>query len=264
MKEYSERQKSKFKESYEQIKDELGLTGNRIEDIHTLVEECNKLQGEICVAADTIKIDDLATANEYAPELTKQAYVEFVKYAVSKKNGKLSEKQQDKYNEHLNKQKLDLGYRQSFFNTFIESDNLDVIDLDVNVARETPTTSEEFSELIDKSAKTREYINSVLYGRYRILQRAAIYISGFRLSPADFKIMVDMEYYKGGYPKEDSDPYIISAFRRFYRIYKLLHDYQFNLGENTTKLFGFDVHIENEDFDFDSLSDEDYVDLFDF
>ena len=104
--------------------------------------------------------------------------------------------------------------------------------------------SEEFEKIMEDSAKTRMYINDVLYKEYKKYAAAEEYITKLELNYGDFKNLVDWEHYKeGGYPTPTTPAKLWSIFNKYAHAMNLMSKYEFVQQNDLNKEFGLDVKL---------------------
>lgn len=220
----------KLKKSWEAANDELSLEGkSTIEQVHMLVDKCDALMCEICQLSDKIKIDDLTSVQELTP-IDKSTYMDFVKICVLKNNGKLKDKAIAKFQEDFARRLFITNLRHTFLESYMNGDDLKITDEDnEDYVPFEDYTSTEFDKIMQDSAKTRDYLNSILWPKYKTYAKAAEYITNLELSYSDFKNLVDWQHYKdGGYPTENTPSKIWSVYNRFNYCHRLLNKYEYN------------------------------------
>lgn len=208
---------SQLKKIYENVNEELGLKGHEvIEQVHMLVDAADSLMCEICSTSDDIKINDFEKAKELTP-LDKKTYMDFVNICSLKNNDALKEKAVGKFEEDFAHRLFITNLRHSFLESYMNGDELKITDEDNEEYKPfTEYSSDEFENIMQDSAKKREYLNLVLWKRYKQLAKAAEYITDLELEYKDFKNLVDWQHYKdGGYPSPTSPSKVWSIFNRF-------------------------------------------------
>lgn len=238
---------NKLKRYYDECAEELGLDKctSILEQIHILVDEADKIQGQICALSDSIKIDDLEKVQEFTP-ITRQTYTDFVKLCMLKNNGKLNEKVVSRFEEDFAKRLVDTNIRHSFIESYINGDELKITNEDHE--RYEPFDDfkdDEFNKILDKSIGTREVITYQLMPQYRVLANIAEYITQGELQYPQFKMLVDFQHYKdGGYPSETSPSKLWAIFNTFNEAYRLLDKYDYSkvLKEHNYE-FGLDINL---------------------
>lgn len=200
---------------YNELKDKLGLNGDRVHDVNILVAAGIELQHEICGCADYIKSDCLDMAKDATRietrtnELTinKGTFTDFVSKAVSARKRKISDKAKD----NAQKKTGDIGYqgrlRRAFADSFLNNEETisSPIKFDDSVQTDEIANNNSLLEAVNKGADMREHINKDLYGYYRQLVNAANYITKGQLDWKRFKMLVDFEVYRGGASGVDHD-----------------------------------------------------------
>lgn len=233
----------KCKPFYEELKNELNLEGDTINQIHQLVIAGCDLQRQICTEADKINIDGFEKAQEMLT-IDKSTWSEFVKTVAKKMYGNLSEKSLEKMNESICLKRYLSNLRQSFYDSYLSDEDMKIVD-------ESGESNFNFDEIEDKdfanhieeNAKIRDYINSVLYKRYDSLSKAAYFITDGKVKRTDFKDLVDWEYYKDSdNPKYPSRSWNI--YNRFSRMYRLLSEYEFDQLEELDYEFGYKIELQ--------------------
>jgi len=235
----------KLKKVYDLIDEELKLKDLPvIEQVHKLIDAANELQGEICQKSDDIKINDYEKAKEITP-IDKKTYLDFVNICSLKNNDNLKEKAIDKFEEDFNNRLFITNLRHSFLMSYMDDKDLKITDEDKQeYVPYSDYNSDEFAKLMEESATKREYINLVLWRRYKNYAKAAEYITKGELEYKDFKNLVDWEHYKeGGYPTPNSPSKIWAIFDRFNYAHRLLTKWEYNDTSNKLK-HEFGLNIE--------------------
>lgn len=236
----------KLSKDYENANLELNLEGkNEIDQIHMLVDAGDALMFEICKLSDEIKITDLDKVKEITP-LDKRTYLDFVNIAVKKNNDKLKEKAIMKFQADFNKRLFITNLRHSFLSSYMEGKDLKVTDYDSEeYVPFSDYVSDTFLEIMNDSAKKRDYLNNVLWKRYRTYSNAAEYLTKGELCYKDFKNLVDWQHYKeGGYPTEKTPSKIWSIFDKFNYAYRTLSKWGY---DKTIKDLNYEFGLEIEE-----------------
>lgn len=76
-----------------------------------------------------------------------------------------------------------------------------------------------YEELIDEASELRSELNQVMHARYKTIRKSAEQLSG--IDGAAFKRVVDLSYYKGGWPKADTPPKIDTISTEIANLLKL-------------------------------------------
>lgn len=222
---------NRAKEIYEMVKDELGLNGSANDQIGQLILECCSIQHEICKQSDIIKIENFDKALELI-QIDKATWNEFVNITAKKYYGKLREKTLDKYEDDCHKRRHIANLKQSFYDSYLSDNPLKVLDENDKQTYEFDNEeNKEFETLMENSAKIKDYINSNLYVRYKMLYKCAFYLSDGELEYKDFKDMVDWQcYIDSDDPKYPDRAWKI--FEKFNRMIRLFDKYS---NENSKK-----------------------------
>lgn len=251
-KELTEKQKAnklkKLKKSYDAIDEQLKISSLPVIDqIHKLVDEADKLQGEICEMSDDIKIGDLLKAQDIT-SIDKKTYLDFVHICSLKNNDKLHAKAIDRFENDFNNKLFLTNLRHSFLESYMSGNKLKITDKDnEEYVPFSDYESNEFDKIMQESAKKREYINTILRKKYKVLSEAAEYITNLELFGADFKSLVDWQHYKnGGYPTPSTPSKIWSIYDRFTYAHNLLTKYKYDTTLNKLD-YEFGLHIEETD-----------------
>ena len=236
----------KLKKYYERADEELHLSDKSVnEQVHILVDTCDNIQGEICRMSDDIKITDLLKVQELTP-IDKTTYLEFVKICMLKNNGKLKDKAVAKFTDDFYRRLFITNLRHSFLQSYMgDEGELKITDEDnEEYVPFTDYQSDEFNKIMQDSATKRDYLNNILWKRYKDFAKAAEYITELALPYKDFKNLVDWQHYKdGGYPTEKSPSKIWAIFDKFNYAHRMLTKWGYN--ETTNELnyeFGLDVN----------------------
>lgn len=220
----------KLRKFWEAANDEFGLSDKTVvEQVHILVDAADELMCTICEQSDKIKIDDLAKVQELTP-IDKKTYLDFVNICALKNNDSLKEKAIAKFEEDFAKRLFITNLRHSFLESYMNGDELKITDEDNEEYKPfTDYESDDFNEIMQDSAKTREYLNTCLWRQYKSIAKAAEYATSLELSYADFKKLVDWQHYKnGGYPSPASPSKIWSVFNTFNHAHRLLSKYEYD------------------------------------
>lgn len=230
---------------YGQVDDELHISGKPInEQVHILVDKCNELQGQICQYADSIKIDDLAKVQDIT-DIDKKTYLDFVNICALKNKDKLKEKAIAKFEGDFENRLFISNLRHSFLESYMSGYDLKITDEDNQEYKPySDYKSEEFERIMEDSAKTRMFINDVLYKQYKKYATAAEYITKLELNYGDFKKLVDWEHYKeGGYPTPTTPAKLWSIFDKYNNAIRLMEKYEFTQQKDLNKEFGLNVEL---------------------
>lgn len=246
--EKQEKRRKKLKSLYEEVADQLNLRDkDPIKQVHILVDTCDTLMNEICAMSDSIKIDDLAKVQEIT-SIDKRTYLDFVNICVKKDNDKLREKAIDKFEEDFGQRLLIANLRYKFLQSYMSGEPLKITDEDNE--EYTPFNdfeSNAFTEIMQDSAKKREYLNNVLWKQYKTYAAAAEYITNMELTYRDFKNLVDYQHYAaGGYPSEHTPSRVWSVYDRFNYTHRLLSKWKYNDTQNEL-LEEFGLNIKEKD-----------------
>lgn len=230
---------------YGQVDDELHISGKPInEQVHMLVDKCNELQGQICQYADSIKIDDLTKVQDIT-DIDKKTYLDFVNICALKNKDKLKEKAIAKFEGDFENRLFISNLRHSFLESYMSGYDLKITDEDNQEYKPySDYKSEEFERIMEDSAKTRMFINDVLYKQYKKYAAAAEYITKLELNYGDFKKLVDWEHYKeGGYPTPTTPAKLWSIFDKYNNAIRLMEKYEFTQQKDLNKEFGLNVEL---------------------
>ena len=230
---------------YGQVDEELHIAGKPInEQVHMLVDKCNELQGLICQHADSIKIDDLTKVQDIT-DIDKKTYLDFVNICALKNKDKLKEKAIAKFESDFENRLFISNLRHSFLESYMSGYDLKITDEDNQEYKPySDYKSEEFERIMEDSAKTRMFINDVLYKQYKKYAAAAEYITKLELNYGDFKNLVDWEHYKeGGYPTPTTPAKLWSIFNKYAHAMNLMSKYEFIQQNDLNKEFGLDVKL---------------------
>lgn len=243
--EKKEKRLQKLAVIYGQVDEELHIAGKPInEQVHMLVDKCNELQGQICQHADSIKIDDLTKVQDIT-DIDKKTYLDFVNICALKNKDKLKEKAIAKFESDFENRLFISNLRHSFLESYMSGYDLKITDEDNQEYKPySDYKSEEFERIMEDSAKTRMFINDVLYKQYKKYAAAAEYITKLELNYGDFKKLVDWEHYKeGGYPTPTTPAKLWSIFEKYNNAIRLMEKYEFTQQKNLNKEFGLNVEL---------------------
>ena len=244
-----ERRLKRSKEIYERVKDELGLNGDRNEQIGQLIQEACKVQLEINEKNNTITESGYEKALELI-KIDKPTWNEFVNLTAKKYYGRLNEKQVDKYEETCNSKRHIINLKQSFFDSYLSDNPLKVVDeYDKQSYNFDNEENKEFSNLLEDNAKIKDFIVSTLNNRFRDLHKCAFYLSEGELKESEFRELVQFECYKDSDDEKHPDK-LWKLFERFNKMARLMNKYNNeNISEhmgNMCKEFGifYSLHTE--------------------
>jgi hypothetical protein len=232
---------------YGQVDNEIGISGHPVEEqVRMLVKACLPIQCEICQVADSIKIEDLTKVQDIT-DIDKKTYLDFVNICALKNKDKLKEKAIAKFEADFGNKLVIANLRHAFLESYMSGNDLKITDENNYEYKPFPDyTSDVFEKIMEDSAKKRDYINSVLYGRYKKYAKAAEYITKMELTYGDFKNLVDWEYYKeGGYPTENSPARLWSIFNKYNEALRLMNKYGFTQQNELNHEFGLNVDLED-------------------
>ena len=230
---------------YGQVDEELHISGKPInEQVHILVDKCDELQTSICQYADSIKIDDLTKVQDIT-DIDKKTYLDFVNICALKNKDKLKEKAIAKFESDFENRLFISNLRHSFLESYMSGYDLKITDEDNQEYKPySDYKSEEFEKIMEDSAKTRMFINDVLYKQYKKYAAAAEYITKLELNYGDFKKLVDWEHYKeGGYPTPTTPAKLWSIFDKYANAMNLMSKYGFTQQNELNKEFGLDIKL---------------------
>lgn len=232
------------KKAYEELAEYMDLNGDITHDIHELVKAGQNIQKEICQKADSIKIDDYEAANKIVP-ISKGTYNEFVSVVVRKNEGKFTDKNVEKLDEEFNTKLYDVNILNSFLNTYVSDKDLKLANKDDNNFEPFGEhSSEDFEKLLQKSASTKSYINTILYPQLKQLAAAAEYITNGEITYKEFKQLNDFEYYKnGGYPSESTPGRAWAIYNNFANAHRLMDKYGFDQSSELCNEFGLEINV---------------------
>lgn len=224
---------------------EFNLEGKSTnEQVHILVDACDALMTEICQISDDIKINDLAKVQELTP-IDKKTYLDFVNICSLKNNDKLKDKAITKFEEDFNNRLFITNIRHTFLESYMKGEEMKITDEDNEEYKPFKDyKSDEFENIMQDSTKKREYLNLVLWKRYKNYAKAAEYITHLELPYKDFKNLVDWQHYKeGGYPTEKSPSKIWAIFDKFNYTHRVLTKWGYDETGNELKHeFGLEVN----------------------
>lgn len=244
-KEKKEKKLQKLYHKYLEVDGELNLSEKPVDkQVRTLVGACMDIQAEICKMSDSIKIDDLLKVQDIT-DIDKKTYMDFVNITALKNNDKLKEKAISRFENDFSNRLVIANLRHSFLESYMSGDDLKITDQDNYEYKPFEDyKSEEFEKIMEDSAKTRMYINDVLYKQYKKYAAAAEYITKLELNYGDFKNLVDWEYYKeGGYPSPNTPAKLWSIFDKYAHAMNLMTKYEFKQQNELNKEFGLDITL---------------------
>ena len=234
----------RLKKVYYLVDEELDLKNHDVlTQVHMLVDAADELMCEICSMSDDIKINDFEKAKELTP-LDKKTYLDFVNICALKNNDSLKEKAVGKFEEDFAHRLFITNIRHAFLESYMNGDELKITDEGNEEYKPfTDYKSDDFEAIMQDSAKKREYLNTVLWRKYKQLAKAAEYATKCELEYKDFKNLVDWQHYKdGGYPSPTSPSKVWSIFNRFNYTHRTLTKWGYDDTANKLKNeFGLNV-----------------------
>lgn len=234
----------KLKKYYDSANEELSLEDYDVnEQVHKLVDVADELMNEICATSDDIKINDFDKAKELTP-IDKKTYLDFVNICALKNNDALKEKAINKFEEDFANRLFITNIRHAFLESYMNGDELKITDEDNEEYKPfTDYKSDDFEKIMQDSAKKREYLNCVLWKRYKSLAKAAEFITDLELTYNDFKNLVDWQHYKdGGYPSPTSPSKVWAIFDKYNYTIRTLNKWGYDKTANAlNKEFGLEI-----------------------
>lgn len=244
----------------------LSQTSFVAESVQILVDAACKVQGEIDQINKYVKEEAFETASDEAP-LDKATWNEMVKIASLKSEGKLKDKQVEKFHDDVDK-RLDIAtLRKAFLESYINTDDQSEMWHLSTTSKDNSNgfaayTSEEFMKILNEASNKYIYVNFFLKARQKNYLKAAQYVTELEMTPATFNILVQMQYTKdGNIPEEGNPSKLWSAYKRFDNIVRAMNKYGYNRDtEQMEREFGLDVTIGNAvnvDHAWDTDTDDD-------
>lgn len=244
-----------------EIAEQLGLH-NASYDVktkaHIILEAADKVQSSICALADSIKIDGFNEAKDILGEqimLTKPFFLELVEirrkalfddsveWSASKDKEVVKIEDGTKWAATMDATRKKVYEEAARNNGNITRMLSNDAEIDVNET-DLPMIDlpDEFVELLDSCAKTRQKINTELW------PQMAKYHDCFTVEceAEDWEfhdIMRWWHYRKGGYPTEGSKPYLWAILDKFQYAFRQCNKYGLDFCEGYLERFGLDVQI---------------------
>lgn len=243
----STKKKTNCKDSYVAVVNlyHIDIRKNYKAQVHQMVTIANEIQGEICDAADSIKIDKFQDV-ESLLGISNDAWKDVVSFNARKNS--IKETTRQKYIEKTKKQIKSEMYKNLHLGKALINDTVIVPDGDVNCFVDE-AQNQAYNNILNDATKVRNYINNVLYARYNQLAEAAEYISEGDVTRDRFKTMVDYIHYLGGYPAENSPSKISATISKFFEAYYLMKKYNLEIFDETLNQYleGYNNMFEIQD-----------------
>lgn len=215
-----------FKETYLEVVREFNIDTRKSykRQVQQLVILADDIQSQICNSADTIKISDYEDiVNNVDSDMSKDAWKEIV--SLNSRSASIKQSTREKYIKKTRQQIKSEMYKTMQLNNDYKAES----DIPIPAGNVNCKVNEEvnntYSDILRRSTSTRNYINNVLYKKYKKLAEAAEYISEGDVTYDRFKSMVDYEHYLGGYPSDNSPAKIDATICKFLECYYLLKKY---------------------------------------
>lgn len=245
----------------------LTATNDRIEQVQILVDAACTVQTEIDQINKYVKEEAFETASDEAP-LDKATWNEMVKIVSLKSEGKLKDKQVEKFQDDVDKRFDIATLRKAFLESYINTDeSAEMVHLSTmskdNTNGFAAYTSEEFMKVLDDASSKYIYLNFFLKQRQKNYLKAAQYVTELEMTPGTFSMLVQMQYTKdGNIPEEGKPSKLWSAYKRFDDVVRAMNKYGYQ--RHTTQMgheFGLEVTIGNavktdHSWDTDTLDDD--------
>ncbi len=230
---------------YELYKDSMNLTGNTIEDIHTLVVNAANTRTEIAEKIHEIRGAEYDKVAEITP-LRKNTWMRFVSVAAMKMEDKLTDKQVDKFQEQFSLELYNANLSHAFLESYMSGKNVTIVSDDDDVFTPFETLeSNDFEKVLEHAAQTYIYVKSTLEKRYKLYVSMAEYITNCKLISKDFRKMVDFENDKDGDKMKPSTPAKLWAlYKNFDDAYRNLNDYEFEQVKSLNNEFGLNIELK--------------------
>lgn len=215
-----------FKETYLEVVREFNIDTRKSykQQVQRFVALAEDIQCQICNSADEIKISDYEDiVNTVDSDMTKDTWKEIV--SLNSRSASIKQSTREKYIKKTRQQiKSEMYKTMQLNNDYKAESDIPIPSGNVrcNVNEETNNT---YSDILKRSTSTRNYINNVLYKKYKKFAEAAEYVSEGDVTYDRFKSMVDYEHYLGGYPSENSPAKIDATICKFLECYYLLKKY---------------------------------------
>ena len=233
------------------------------EKANFILEEADKTMTEICNKADSIKIDGWNQVAEILAETTlmdKRWFLELVEIRKDIMLGKSQEEIADKYKtgvsdqiDWLSRQAImkkqfyeDMSNKDSAFSKLaiseIDVDNPTETELDESSYLELP---EEVKTIIEDCAKTRNYINTVLWPKLR--KFADCFAIECQAESWEFYDLLKWFHYRqGGYPLPGSAPKLWDIINKFQYALRQMDKYGIEFGRQYCERAGLKFEFVHE------------------
>lgn len=233
------------------------------EKANFILEEADKTMTKICNKADSIKIDGWNQVAEILAETTlmdKRWFLELVEIRKDIMLGKSQEEIADKYKtgvsdqiDWLSRQAImkkqfyeDMSNKDSAFSKLaiseIDVDNPTETELDESSYLELP---EEVKTIIEDCAKTRNYINTVLWPR--LYKFADCFAIECQAEPWEFHDLLKWYHYRqGGYPLPGSAPKLWSIINKFQYAMRQMDRFGIDFGRQYCERAGLQFEFVHE------------------
>lgn len=236
-----EKKQRKLAESYRAVctRYNIDTSLDYKEQVQSLVLIADEIQSQICDLSDSIKIDDYENVKNIV-NISKGAWNAVVNVNAKKDTIKVEtlDKQIEKTQDQI---KSEMYKQLHIANILGAKTSLIIPDGEVE-CKVSEMSNSLYDEILESSTQSRIKINNELYKEYKVLAEAAEYISSGDVDYGRFKLMVDLEHYKGGWPTETTPARIDSTICKFLETFYLCSKYNVADFDNHLKICIEDIY----------------------
>lgn len=251
----NEEKMKKYKQSYDAIKYQAGIAEheNESEKIRKIIILASESKTEFYRKSDEIKQDLFDDAKEYVPfeNSDRRQFMDIINIVARAEDGKDLNKIHDKFNESISRDVLINSTKKSVLDKYVMNPLTEVVvpvdfsqEIILPEVEEEPST--EFIDLIKRGVVSLQYIKDIIKPMLKTYEEAAIYVTGGKMTPKEYKTLLDWYHFRdGGYPTPTTKPKMWSLIYNFWVAYKTASTYGYT--EFLDLLDGFGLIIEDTD-----------------
>lgn len=218
--------KKNYKDDYDLIVFELGIGDlNREEQSLKMIEEGAMVLNKINDCNDKVKVDHLETVNDLMGiKLSKGQYGKIVKTCIDIEKKGSDPKFKEKLEEDCKKSSIVASIQQSLLSQ-CDNETFDKMEMPTDATVEDVNTehSDNFIEILKSSVNASKDAKEIHGNKLNILSRAWQHLWNYEFMGKDYRKLVDdLLYEDGGYPKEDSAPKTWTLFKNFQELVKMM------------------------------------------
>lgn len=233
--------------SYKIANDELHIDKlTMIDQVHELVNAADKVLTKICEGADTIKIHTYNEIKERYANLgiPKNVWLELVNLRRLKLFTSIPDKVLERIDQSYAGMRNVAALRESLVGDLIDDKPLRVSSVESAKALQYERDFEldsEFMDLLNNCATIRNHLDTVLWPKLKIYGEAFCYLT--KEPYQNFKFLLDMKHYQGGWPSEKTPPRIWKAIAGFRYVFETMERWGYSDHRDWAKRFGLSVKL---------------------